>query len=412
MFKGSTSGSPVIPYNSEFSSLCYFINPYPELGPTNLPLMPLNGNPLSEDEVRTIKDWISRGAMDLKGRVKWSEPDLKKLYAVNQGCDIVTVFDAASQLPARCIEVGTKPGIESPHMVRVSPKGDFWYVIFINNNIMEVHRTSDDSWVGEVPLTPAAAGTGSEDALDWNAFVITRDGRYAYCVSWTQNGKLAKVDLQEKRLVHYIGGLYFPHGVALGPGEDKIYVAAQTGNFIYELDTAFSSENEFALENAVQNYQSSIDPHDMKLSPDGKKLWITCQASNEVRVFDLTNKQVTSVYKTDFYPQEIIYSSFTGCYYVSCTSNEGKVNIINPSGSSAVQKVSVGYQPHGIAEDAGSKLLYVLSRNLGNAGPPPHHSSQCNGRNGFVNFIDLRTNKVLQKRFELSVDPYFISAGP
>ena len=404
LFHGSTSGSPVIPYNSVFSSLCYFINSYPPLGPSNLPLMPLNGQPLSEEEVRTVKNWISGGAKSLNGKVKWSEPDSKKLYAVNQGCDIVTVFDAASQLPARCIDVGTKPEIESPHMIRVSPSGEFWYVIFLDNDIMQAFRCSDNSPAGEIPLA-------NDGTLNWNTFVITKDGHYAYCVSYAGNGRIAKVDLTNNKLIRTLGGLYNPHGLALSQNEDKVYVAAQTGNFIYELDTAFHAQKEIVLENAPQNYGSSLDPHEMKLSPDGKKLWITCQTSNEVRVLDLSSTQVTSVFKTDNYPQEIIYSSFSGCYYVSCTTNDGKIDVINPTAGS-ILRLTVGFQPHGIEVDNENKLVYVLSRNTGNVGPPPHHSSLCNGRNGFVNFIDLKTNTVLRKRYELSVDPYFVASRP
>ncbi|MEO6302576.1 MAG: hypothetical protein ABIP51_05350, partial [Bacteroidia bacterium] len=52
MFAGSSNGSPVIPYSSKFSSLCYFINTYPELGLQNSPVMPLNKTPLSFDDVK------------------------------------------------------------------------------------------------------------------------------------------------------------------------------------------------------------------------------------------------------------------------------------------------------------------------------------------------------------------------
>jgi DNA-binding beta-propeller fold protein YncE len=82
------------------------------------------------------------------------------------------------------------------------------------------------------------------------------------------------------------------------------------------------------------------------------------------------------------------------------------------AGSYLPTKIKCGFQPHGIAADDSKNVLYVLSRNTLSKGPAPHHTSQCLGRNGFVNFIDLKTLFVLNKKYEMSVDPYFIYARP
>lgn len=110
--------------------------------------MPLNKTPLTYAQVKTIKDWIDRGAPDINGKIMWADnPKLKKLYAVNQGCDVVTVFDSETQLPIRYIDVGTKPGSPTPHTKYVSPDGAYWYVVFINNNVMQP-QCSEQQGVG------------------------------------------------------------------------------------------------------------------------------------------------------------------------------------------------------------------------------------------------------------------------
>ncbi len=418
MFAGSTNGQPVIPYSSKFSSLCYYINTYAELGLQNTPTMPLNKPALSYNDVKKIKDWIDAGAPDISGNIKWADnPSRKKLYAVNQGCDVVTVFDAETQLPMRFIEVGNKPNvIESPHQIRVSPDGKYWYVIFINNNVMQKFKCSDDSYVGDIPLTPLAAGTGTSNALDWNTFVISKDSKTAYCVSWTPSGCVAAVDLTNKKLLHFIGGQYYPHAICLDATEQNIYVGAQTGNFLVKIDTSFSGSTDILLEGS-KNLSSSLDPHDIILSSNNQLL-ITCQKSNEVRVYDIGAGIVTNTISTGKYPQEIIFSPTYNSYFVSCTydsttfpNSMGLISKINASGFT-VSNLKVGYQPHGLAIDETKKLLYVVSRNVQSNGPAPHHSSQCNGRNGFISFIDLPSYTVLQKRYELSVDPYFIFTRP
>ncbi|PBQ31764.1 hypothetical protein CNR22_08265 [Sphingobacteriaceae bacterium] len=418
MFKGSGSGSPVIPFSSKFSSLCYFINTYPELGIRNTPLMPLNGDPLSFEKVTEIKNWIDKGAPDINGTIMWSEANRKKFYAVNQGCDVVTVFDAETQLPMRFINVGNKPNEDTPHQVRVSPDGKYWYVIFVNNNIMQKFRCSDDSYVGDIPLTPAAAGTGPEDVQEWNTFIISKNGKRAYCTSLNANGRITAVDLENRKLLAFSGLLANPHGIALNPAEDKVYVGAQYSNYITVLDTSFSDAGTIFLENTSIPNNLSIWPHDLLLSADESNLLITCQQSNDVRVLDLSTNQVVKIIPTGQQPQEIIYSSVMHQYYVSCTEDyttlPGATGILTriDANSYNTTNIKCGYQPHGIAVDETKKLLYVLSRNVSVNGPLPHHTSECTGRNGFVNFVDLTSFKVLSKKYELSSDPYFIFARP
>jgi DNA-binding beta-propeller fold protein YncE len=409
LFNGSNNGSPVIPYNSAFSSLCYFINTYSELGLQNAPTMPLNGSALTYAQVKQIKDWIDAGAADKDGNIKWSDPVAGKLYIVNQGCDAVTIIDAASGLPSRYVQL---PRGSTPHQVRVSSDGKFYYVLFINRNFMQKYNCSDNKLVGNIPLTPLAAGTGPEDALDWNTFNITKDGTTAYCVSWTSLGKVSKVDLENMKLIKMMPGLKTPHGIVLSPSEDRVFVAAQQGNYITELDADLNLINEHVLENNPQSDASSLNPHDMIFSPDGSEIYITCQNTNEVRVFNIASNQVNKVFSVSNTPQEIIYSSKNKSYYVSCmgdgsASATGSVIAISESGSVSILKC--GAQPHGIAVDQQRNLLYVVSRNVSSNGPLPHHSSQCSGRNGFVNLVDLRNFVLTKQKYELSVDPYFIS---
>lgn len=417
MFAGANSGSPVIPYSSEFSSLFYYINTFPDLGLKNTPTMPLNETPLSRDEVEKIMKWIDNGAPDNNNNVKWAnDPLRKKLYVVNQGCDVVTVIDSETRLPMRMIKVGDRPE-STPHHLRVSPDGKYWYVIFINSNIMQKFRCSDDAFVGNIPLTPLAAGTGEADALDWNTFVITADSKRAYCVSWTTNGKVCSVDLENHKLIKFLGGWHYPHGIVLNATEDKIYVTAQTGNFVMEADTGFESTTRYALETGAINTASSLDPHDIILSPNGQNLLITCQKTNDVRVFSLTSKSVSTIIPTGVYPQEIVYSKKYDQYFVTCpedpatATTRGCVTRIKGSDFSATN-LSCGYQPHGLAVDENQGILYVLSRNISSQGPPPHHTSLCAGKNGFVNFVNLSTFKITEGKYELSVDPYFIYARP
>ena len=422
LFSGTGSGSPVIPFSSKFSYLCYFINTNPALGLISEPTMPVNASPLTDEEVKLVMNWIDAGAPNGSGKIMWADdPSRKKVYVVNQGCDVVTVIDSETQLPIRYIEVGNKAGApDTPHSCRVSPDGQYWYVIFINNNIMQKYRCSDDHYVGDIPLTPKAAGiNASVDGLDWNTMIISNDSKRGYAVSWTQNGRVAAVDLVNRKLLHYLPNLNYPHGIALNQKNDTLFVTAQTGNFLSEIDSAFSNVNEYSLEQSLPvNYSSSLDIHDIILSVDGKELIVTCQKTNDVRKFNIASHQITTL-ASGIYPQEIVFSPSTHQYFVSCpydsttyANSYGLVTCINEQFTSVTKHIKVGFQPHGIGVDESKKLLYVVSRNILTSGPAPHHTSQCGGRNGFINFIDMNTLQVLPKKYELSSDPYFVFARP
>lgn len=409
MFRGSGAGSPVIPFRSDFSSLCYYINTYPDLGNINTPTMPYNAEKLSREEVRTIKDWIDAGAPDVNGNIKWSEnSQRKKIYVTNQGCDVVTVFDAESQLPMRYITVGKDPGlIEVPHMVKVSPDGQYWYVVFVNANILQKYRCSDDVLVGEASLGPY---------YDWNTITISDDGTRAYCVSWVSNGRIASVDLTQMKVINNFGGYFFPHGVALNETNDMLYVTGQTGNYILKIDTSLATTSTISLQNGFPpSTATSLDPHEIMLSPDKQNLFITCQKSNEVRVYNIATNSVIAIIPVGTYPVEMALSPAKNKLFVTCMEDQtsfpgfhGSVSRIDLT-TLTEMRIQVGFMPHGIAVDEGNNLVYVASRNLLSSGPVPHHSSVCYGRNGFVSLIDLNSFTLKPKRTEISVDPYSVA---
>ena len=413
LFRGSNNGSPVIPYRSDFSSLCYFINTYSEFGPSNNPTMPLYANPLSKAEVKTIKDWIDNGAPDINGNVMWSDnPNRKKYYVLNQGCDVVTVFDAETQLPIRYITVGNVPNIaESPHMLKVSPDGQYWYVIFVANNILQKYRTSDDSFVGEVSL-------GAYQS--WNTIVISNDSKKAYCVSWQASSRLAIIDLEHMKLHYNLGVVNFrnAHGFALNKTNDTIYITRQTGNYIYKIDTAFNTGfQEISLNGLTPNQTSSLDPHEIIFSPDGTKYFVSCQASNQVRVMRTAGDSLLQIINTGQYPLEFAKSVSKNKLYVTCQNEPG----LNPNSKGCINaidmttyqstKYMVGYEPHGIAIDETNGFVIVASRNTGVTGPVPHHTGVC-GRNGFVNYFNINTMQLLSKKTEVAADPYSVSIRP
>ncbi len=414
MFEGSRTGAVTIPFNHKQSSLFLFVNTFNDLGVGMEPTMPVNKDPLSKEEVIILRDWIESGAPNSVGKVKFADdPIRKKVYIVNQGCDLVSVIDKETNLIMRYVKVGNKAQIEAPHMIKVSPDGKYWYVVFTAGDVIQRFKTTDDTFAGEIFI----------DVGSWNTFAITSDSKRAYVIDWAFEGKVAVVDLEKMELIRYYTGpseFKTPHGSTLSKDDKTLYITAQNGNFIIKVDIPNVNFPEVTHVSLVPgqapNSSSSLDPHEIEMSPDGTKYYVLCQKSNEIRVMDVATDQLLAVIPTGVFPQELSFSKTTDYAFVTCTEDvqtfpgeRGSVTVINYKTNTFVKHIYTGHQPHGIGVDDSKNLVYVAHRNQNISGPAPHHTTDCGGRNGYMTIIDLNKVELLSpKRYELSVDPYFI----
>lgn len=412
LFEGGKTSAAVIPYRHDQSTLAYYVNTFSDLGNMLVPTMPFNNTALSREEVTAIINWINTGATNNEGFVKFSDnPNRKKIYVTNQGCDMVTVFDAATLLPMRYINVGNSGGIESPHMVKVSPDGQYWYVLSLDGTTLQKHRTSDDSFVGE-----ATIGSGY-----WNTMTITPDGSKAFAVDWSNSGKIVEVDLNILNSTIY-AGFNFPHGSCLNPAGDTLYITQQNGSKLYKIPVNdFSSYSEIDLYTTFPS--QPLWPHEVLFSPDGSEYYVTCQGLGgaELRILQQGTDQLLDVITLGGMPSEMAISTGNNYLFITCTEDtlsfsgkRGSVYVINITDHSIEKKIYTGHQPHGIAVDDESNKVYVANRNVLQGGPAPHHSSSCAGKNGYVTFIDMGSLTLVQsangdKKVEVSVDPYSVA---
>jgi len=414
MFEGARSGAAVIPYAPDYSTLCIFTNTYPDLGPTAEPTMPVNDEPLTREEVLLLKNWIAAGAPNARGQIKFKDdPFRKKYYVTNQGCDVVTVIDAASGLQMRYIPVGNTGAIEAPHMVRVSPDGNYWYVVALGGTTLQKYRTADDAFAGEANI-----GAGY-----WNTLAISPDSRWAWCVDWQTTGKVKRVDLNTMTVTDtYQGGsiLNQPHGSTVSPDGNWLYVTCQFGNYITKIDVTPNgpSFDEIPLDGTgFPADNNSLNMHDVIFSPDGSKYFVTCQGTSEVRVIDATNDQLIATIPVGAMPSELAFSETHPYMFVTCMEDtltfpgkRGSVYVIDYNTNALVTSVYTGHQPHGLAVDDARNRVAVANRNYNADGPAPHHSTACGGRNGYVTFIDISTLELVPgKKLEIAVDPYSVS---
>lgn len=409
LFKGSGTGAVMVPYNFSNSSLLYFINTDSAQGPVLKPQMPLNAPALSAAEYATIKAWLAAGAPDKLGNIPFAADAAtrQKIYITQQGCDLVAVVDAASNLIMRYINIGMAPGIEVAHCVRFSPDGRYAYVSFTKGQYVQKIDAATDAVVSSVEL-----GAGA-----WNLFQVSPDGKQMLVSDFNDKGKLKFINL-EKMEVHEERTIYdiiTPHGIASTPGFDTFFVTSQYGNTVYKI-TSKGVVKLISIDDDDPGPIARRDPHEILMSPDHSKYFLTCQTSNEVRVMDAHTDKLLKVLPVGTLPQEIALSTSKPYIFVSCQEEstpefpgfKGAVYVIDYNTLELVRRIpGPFYQIHGIAVDDKNGKVYVASRNVSTTGPAPHHTSQCGGRNGYYSIIDLNTLQMnSNKRFESTVDPY------
>jgi DNA-binding beta-propeller fold protein YncE len=310
----------------------------------------------------------------------------------------------------RYVNVGHDPAlIESPHNIKVSADGKYWYVCFSNGSYFQQYDASNDSLIREVNITLGK----------WNVITLTSDQKTAFISDLSNNGRLVEIDLATMtRIKTYASGAFSnPHGIAFSQTNDTVYATSQYGNMIYRLIRSIPQVDNISLQQGVPPTLTpdKLDPHEIMMSPDYKSYFITCQSSNELLVVNASNDSVIKSIPMGNFPLEMALSKKRNLLFITCQED---TNPIFPFFKGSVKAVDLNtlsvvktfyeqfYQPHGIAVDDSRDLLYVVSTNANPTGPSPHHASECAGRIGYFHIIDLNTWVDIITKSELSVFPY------
>lgn len=417
LFNGGTTGAVVIPYRPDFSTLCYYTNTDTNLGVTLIPTMPVNQPALTKKEYQLLSDWVKAGAHNTNGLVKFSDnPSRKKFYLTNKLCDNVTVVDMESQLQMRYIDVGISNEDEFPHSVKVSPDKNNWYVTFFRtSNIVQKFDANTDTYLGDVHI-----GSGS-----WTSFSISTDSKNGYFISNKKEGKLAIANLETLQLVNtftFQNQLEYPSGIIVNDELHKIYIGNTHGNFLYSIDIRDINNPQFSkiILDGSKNIKrsSSIDPAELIIDVENNICYVACIADQSVKIIDMLTDSVISTVKLSTNPAFLSLSKKHNKLVVTCPDDEqhfagerGAVAVVDIITNSVQKWIYSGYQPYGIAVDDEEGIVAVANANLSTDGDEPHHSSDCQGRNGYISFIDLKTlEKIPSSNSEVAVFPYSISA--
>ncbi|HTW31395.1 MAG TPA: beta-propeller fold lactonase family protein, partial [Candidatus Sulfotelmatobacter sp.] len=104
-----------------------------------------------------------------------------------------------------------------------------------------------------------------------------------------------------------------------------------------------------------------LSPIEMALSPDGRFLYIVCEASDELRVVDLSSGRVASTTPVGRVPRGITLSPDGRQIYVTNAWSD-TVSVMDAATLKVVRTLATGFEPTGIVMDRSGATLYVANR--------------------------------------------------
>lgn len=104
-----------------------------------------------------------------------------------------------------------------------------------------------------------------------------------------------------------------------------------------------------------------LSPIEMALSPDGHRLYVVCQESDEVRVVDTRSNRVIDKVAVGRVPRGIAINHDGSQLFVTNAWSD-TVAVIDTGSMHAIQTLPTGFEPTGVALDEPNKTLYVANR--------------------------------------------------
>lgn len=104
-----------------------------------------------------------------------------------------------------------------------------------------------------------------------------------------------------------------------------------------------------------------LSPLEMLLSPDGHRLYVVCQASDELRVVDVESDKVVTTVPVGRAPRGITSSPDGTQIYVT-NSTDDTVAVVDAATLKMTRTLPTGFEPAGIVTDRTGETLYVANR--------------------------------------------------
>ena len=399
MMRGSRYGTVVVSGSPYMSHLVQSINQTDSnLSPISSVTMPASRDPLPDSDIRTIANWVRRGARGDDGSLPFPEPrPLGKVFFTSQAVDLVGVLDIQSGLIMRYISVGnplpfTAPP-QAPHNVQIDDQGRYYYVTLISANFLKKYDAATNQLLGQTTVGTFPAHV-----------VITHDGSKAYVTNFDQaTGVVYIVNTASMTVTGTIsapGLMKRTHAARLSHDGEYLYI----GNNTADLITVVKTENDSVVAHVkvagpVPAIGSNFyKPYQVAVRSDDRFIYVTCNGTDSVGVIERMG-DTFSFLKTIKVGANPLQCEVTrdGRFLYVCDRGSNSVTVIRTDSNTVLTTIpNVGKQPHGIDITDDSRTVYVTCENVA-GGDPPHHPLVGSKDPAFIALIDVASNQVIRR---------------
>jgi YVTN family beta-propeller protein len=104
-----------------------------------------------------------------------------------------------------------------------------------------------------------------------------------------------------------------------------------------------------------------LSPGELAVSPDGRRLYVVCEKSDELRVVDTATGRVLKVLTVGHVPRGLSVSANGKQVFVANSWND-TVSVVDSQTLEAVTTVKTGFEPISAVADKKGETLYVANR--------------------------------------------------
>jgi YVTN family beta-propeller protein len=313
-------------------------------------------------------------------------PSDYRVGVVSESGDVATWLrpSGSGLVVDRVVPLGIMPSdIDGPHHIAVAPDGKTYYVTV-------AHGTPFGS------LWKLAAGTDSvlgraQVELFPTTVSLTPDGQYAFVANSDFHGDHPRTNVVS--VVHTptmtkitdVPACDMPHGVKVNHAGTRAYISCMHSDEILQLEVATlgisrRGATDEGHTSAGHSAGTGCSPTYVSVSPDDKRLYVACNASNLVQVWDAaTFRRITDIpvgkgaYNVEPSPD--------GKVVIVTNKKDQSVSLIDALTLAEIARVPTSKKVvHGVAYSPDSKLAYISCESIG-------------VDSGAVDVIDLRARR-------------------
>ncbi len=163
--------------------------------------------------------------------------------------------------------------------------------------------------------------------------------------------------------VTFLGGVSYqfhgaPHGMAIQPGTDRLWVTNSNGSDIWIFD--------MDQQTYLADVSVGVSPTHVVFSPDGKTAYAADFSESAVSVIDLASLKTIATIQVPGGPHQLVLSQNGAYLYAACPAG-GSIDIISTSARAVIGKIPIesGTEPYGIVMDPGKRYLYATDTTYG-----------------------------------------------